>query len=222
MGSLHMQYASIFFLLLSYRLHPTLTLALPIDPQSPTTNLLQLSPSHNLSASNELSVEQNVGNLLRYLATHEDRDLNQAKMLSVILRVDDIDPSLLTASDDIASFRKIDCIFRYGSVPRGFVVENRWPDHWDRWKAPVTGIPHQRLLPVSWHTISTRMSVEWADVVLKRRHRGRYRAVVLLQPAGRPLGWCFDSVELGNGWIGSVLVETTGYISTTDGCLSLL
>ncbi|CAO1605779.1 hypothetical protein XANCAGTX0491_009285 [Xanthoria calcicola] len=222
MGTFYIQCASILLLLFCHHLHLTSTLALPANSQTPAKTLLQLNPSHNINSSNSLSVEQNIGNLMHFLSTNPDPGLNKAQLLTIILRADGNQFPHHTLSADIAAFRKIDCIFRYRSAPRGFRMANRWPDHWDQWNAPIPEVPLTPLLPVSWRTIFSRLSVEWADVVLKQRYPGRYGGVILLQQAGRPLGWCFADLELGDDWVGSVLVETTGEMSITDGCFSLL
>lgn len=198
----------------------TSTTLLPIRPQNPPTSLLQPNLSHNLSASNDLTLQENVGNILRTLAAHHESAYHHARIVAVGLKVDDSDPPHLTLSDNVASFRYINCAFNYGdpSASQGFIVGNRWPNHWNEWKAPEP-IPFTHLPSFPWQAVTTQMSVEWADALLKLRgYGGRYGPVYLRHEPQRPLGWCFDNVELQDGSSRSVLVSITGNVQTYHGC----
>ncbi|KAL8644227.1 MAG: hypothetical protein Q9226_007869 [Calogaya cf. arnoldii] len=218
MMSFHIQIASIFLLLVAFHLHQASTIALPIDPQTPPPTLLQPNPNLNISKLNELTVEQLVGNLVRAIAASPIRAVAETKLVAIMLRVDDNEEDITTSSN-IASFRKIDVVFRHPRSGGGLRFSNRWPHHWDQWQNPLRDLVSLKLLPVAWDTLSVRMSVAWADQLLKippRPYRGAYGAVVAMQLTGRPLGWCFDALENADV---SLLVDTTGLTTIRDDCL---
>ncbi|KAL8851493.1 MAG: hypothetical protein Q9221_003593 [Calogaya cf. arnoldii] len=195
--SFHLQIANIFLLLVAFHLHQASTVALPIDPQTPPTTLIQPNPNHNISTLNELTVEQIVGNLVRAIAASPIRAVAETRLVAVMLRVDDNEQDITTSSN-IASFRKIDVVFRNPKAGGGLRFSNRWPHHWDQWKNPVGDLVSVHLRPVAWDTLSMRMAVAWADQLLKippRPYRGAYGAVVAMQLTGRPL----DSIYAFNG-----------------------
>ena len=221
MGILHLRCAIIIAVLLHY-LCLASSLVLPIHSPISGYNILPSSINGNVSAPNTLTVEQNIRNLLRLLAASPFPGAKQAKLVSILLRVDDHDTIIPTLSSDIASFRKIDCGFRWSDpriIPPGFSIENRWPTHWDHWEAPIPERVSEDWAPVSWQLLFSRMSVEWADVVLKRHgYRGPYGAIVLQQQAGAALGWCFEHVQLDEHWSGNVLVEPNGVAQRWGEC----
>ncbi|KAL8992123.1 MAG: hypothetical protein Q9169_007353 [Polycauliona sp. 2 TL-2023] len=216
------QYTSILFLLLfSYLLHQAIAIALPIGPQTPTNSLTQPGPIHNISASNDLTVEQNVQNLVRKLAGWRETRWTESRLLSITLTVDESDSLHPTLSANIAAFRKIKCLFWFGGqpVPFSFLADNQWPDHWDIWNSPRPAPRRPTLAPVNWQRMFLRMSVEWADTLLKLRgYRGRYGAVVLLQVLGGRLGWCFKHVELEGGWFVDMIVTVNGEVYESGNC----
>ena len=223
MAILVMQLVSIFCILLLSHLPQASALALPIGPPSPSPNLVQPNPNHSISASNTLTVEQNIINLLRSLKPHPFPGVSQAKLISIILQVDDNESINPTLSSNIAQFRKIDLIFRSGDItffPLGFSIENKWPSHWDRWNHRVTETVAGNWAPLSWELMFRRMSVEWADVILKTAgYHGRYGAVILIHRVGQPFGWCFDGIELGEHGSRNVLVKPDGHVQRCDRCL---
>lgn len=219
MRTFYTQCASIL-LLLFHHFNQTSALVPPIHPQNPPTSLLQPKRSHNVSASNDLTLQENVGNLLRTLAVYYESVYRHASIVAVGLKVDDTDLPHLTLSDNVASFRYINCAFNHGDpgALQSFIVRNRWPDRWDQWNAPEP-IPFTHLPSFQWQAVTTRMSVEWADALLKLRgFGGRYGPVYLRHEPQRPLGWCFDNVELQDGASTSVLVSITGEVRRYHGC----
>ncbi|KAL8849374.1 MAG: hypothetical protein Q9221_005612 [Calogaya cf. arnoldii] len=220
MGLLHIHY--FLLLLFSYHLLHTTSIALPPSTANPHTLLQPTKPiynnnNNNISAPPTLTVEQNVENLIQWVTSR-----HPAHILSIRLRVSDHDLPILTLSDEISLFRKIDCVFLLPSYtpPRSLSISNQWPVHWGAWRAPIPEPYHEDWLRLPWKTIFRRMSVEWADHLMKREgYVGEYGAVVLLSMAGRPRGWCFDEVDLEPDLIGSVMVEITGEVYTFNGCM---
>lgn len=222
MGILNLRCPSTI-LLLVHHLSWALSLVLPIYPPISGLNLPPPTINRNVSTSDTLTVEQNIRNLLHLLATDPFPRAKHAKLVSILLRVDDYDTIVPTLSSNMAEFRKIDCGFRWPnpgrSIPRGFLIENRWPAHWDQWASfTIKRVPDD-WAPVSWELMFRRMSVEWADVVLKRSgYRGQYGAVILQQYAGAPLGWCFEHIQLDQHWSGNVLVQPDGVVQRWGEC----
>ncbi|KAL8860189.1 MAG: hypothetical protein Q9178_003453 [Gyalolechia marmorata] len=170
MAILVIQLVSIFCLLLLSHLPQASTLALSIGPQIPSPNLVQPTLNHNISASNTLTVEQNIINLVRSLTPHPSPGISQPKLVYIMLRVDDNESLQPTLSSNIAQFRKIHLIFRSGehpSSPLGFSIDNKWPSHWDQWNPTVPERVRRNGETLPWGFMFRRMSVEWVDVVLK-------------------------------------------------------
>ncbi|KAL8836169.1 MAG: hypothetical protein Q9170_003022 [Blastenia crenularia] len=211
----------LFLSILSISLVPCLTT--PVDIINPPGNP-QLRPPPNSDSSNEITLPENINNLLCWLATHSDIRYNRATLLEIHLNVDDqlIVP---THSNNIHDFRRIECIFRTGGprTPRDhFTIVNQWPHHWDEWQPPEhQTFPHV-LQPIDFEQVRRRMSVDWAEYVLKSKsaeHRF-YDTVSLFKLPETEVGWCFSGVvrEVGEGSGVSLLVEVDGHIREVGHC----
>ena len=172
----------------------------------------------NNASSNDLSntprVEQVVENLIRWVLAQE---YSHPTLRLVILKVDDNHGGFFnpTMSDNIQSFRKIGCVFHI-DVPtpdetEAMTFQNRWPQRWDQWDLNP-GWEHDDMNlnqfgAFNFDQVARRLSVEWADRVLKAHgYRGRYGEVVLVRFEDRDLGWCFGFLELPDGERGARLV----------------
>ena len=175
--------------------------ALPIESHNPPGLFPPSLDSHreNFIEDDGLKVSQVVTYLLRQLALQPDIRFRQALLVGIFLRVSPGDPP----SNNIADFHSIGCIFLYGgdAPPSGksnaFAIGNQWPEHWEEWNNQV--VP--RLIPadfeaIQWQKSQALMSVEKADYLLKAAgYIQRYRGVVMLKLAKRPLGYCFSKVD---------------------------
>ncbi|KAL8848507.1 MAG: hypothetical protein Q9221_006466 [Calogaya cf. arnoldii] len=141
-----------------------------------------------------------VTHLVRQLASQSDIRFREARLSAVFLRVSPGDQ----ASNNIADFRSIGCLFLYGgdAPPTGksnaFSIMNRWPEQWDEWSNKVLprSIQGPALGEIEWQKTQALMSVEKADYLLKAAgYVQRYRGVVILKLANRPLGYCFSKVD---------------------------
>lgn len=189
-----------FLSLFSY-LQQASAFALAIESHNPPILLLPtLDPSWGpVGGHNGPTVGQVVSQLLRQLASLADIRFRNAQMSAVFLRVSPGDQP----SNNIADFRSIGCIFLYGGdappagKSNGFAVVNQWPEQWDEWQNRV--VP--RLVPaafeeIPWQKTQTLMSVEKADYLLKAAgHVQRYRGIVMLKLADKPLGYCFSGLD---------------------------
>ncbi|KAL9001376.1 MAG: hypothetical protein Q9169_000267 [Polycauliona sp. 2 TL-2023] len=176
-------------------------LASPIEVHNPSTLISPIGDLYwgNGETSNESGVGQAIINLLRQLEMRSDVRFRTAELAGVFLRVSPGEQP----SNNIADFRSIGCLFLYGGdAPpmgkfNGFAVVNQWPEHWGEWNHQVA----PRLVPtaleeIPWQKTQTRMSVQKADYLLKAAgYVQRYRGVVMLKLANRPLGYCFSQVD---------------------------
>ncbi|KAL8672764.1 MAG: hypothetical protein Q9168_002790 [Polycauliona sp. 1 TL-2023] len=179
-------------------LRPLSVLASPIEPHDPLTLIPNPIPGNSVTGAGP-TVGQIVTNLLRQLEMRSDIRFRNANLVRVFLRVSPGNQP----SNNIADFHSIGCLFLYGGdippvgKPSGFAVLNQWPEQWDQWTNQVA----PRLIPaaleeIRWQKTQALMSVQMADYLLKAAgHVQRYRGVVILKQANRPLGYCFSQVD---------------------------
>ncbi|KAL8755326.1 MAG: hypothetical protein Q9199_003723 [Rusavskia elegans] len=208
--------------------HQAASSALPAVRQTVASNTIPFGVDVNNSSSNDLSTTPRVENvieaLIRWMRSQQDIRYCQATLRLVGLRVDN-NPQFLnpTMSSDIRRFRRLGCLFRYGGPPAppgepdGFEIQNQWPQHWNQWNLrPIAqpGMLFDELHTISFEQAARRLSVDWADHLLKAHgFRGRYGEVLLVQLSNTPLGWCFGFLELGGDVRGGKLVTiATGEI----------
>ena len=110
----------------------------------PATTAPQHQPSltspntTHLNVSNELTIAENVAQLLSMLSRSQQREYRKATLFNVQISVSRAYPP----SNQIADFRSIACWFRSGAPPPGlplynaFIMQNGAPQHWDRWRSP--------------------------------------------------------------------------------------
>lgn len=204
----YLQFALILLCLFLSSVHQASSHALPANP--PNTPSKPSFQNHN-----SITIDQNIGTLVRTLAKSPDIRYREASMVAVYLAVEHVEDiegvEDITFSSNIGDFRDMLCLFRYGGPqplrPERslFKVKNRWPVHWEQWAHPEPyHVYSENLAPFRWQDASRRMSVEWADVLLKSNgHRGRYGFVFLArtetEELSGPLAWCFGAVETPEG-----------------------
>lgn len=215
-------------LLIVFCSHQAASFALPAVRQNVASNTISFGVDINNSSSNDLSttprVEHVIGALIRWARAQQDVRFREATLRLVGLRVDN-NPQFLnpTMSSHIRHFRRFSCLFHYGGPPsppgepEGFEIQNRWPHHWNQWNlrpVPQTGMIFDELHTINFEQVARRLSVDWADQLLKAHgYRGRYGEVLLVQLSHTPLGWCFGFLELGGDVRGAKLVTiATGEI----------
>ena len=220
---------SLLILLIFFYSHQAATSALPALPQNGQSLGINVNSPPSTNNNNDLTVTQTVEtvvqDLIRWMRAQPDPRLRQASLLAIRMTVDDSpDPIEPTLSDDINRFKRFRCLFRYGgsALDDSFVIQNQWPQHWDRWdlsqhRSPEVGADERAF---SLEAAARRLSVEWADQLLKASgFRSPYGEVLLAQIGGRPLGWCFSHVEIEPDWRGARLVViATGQVLTVEHC----
>ncbi|KAI4249957.1 MAG: hypothetical protein L6R42_008843 [Xanthoria sp. 1 TBL-2021] len=202
----HPRFALLLLFLCLFSIQRASSHALPANPQNPASN-----PS--LRVQNVRAIERNVGNMVLGLAhnSHDTR-YRDSKMVFAMFAVDhvvdeDLPDADRTHSNNIADFRDILCIFRYGGPPpidpehTEFWMKNRWPRHWEQWLPPQDRTERIMWLPFDWHWAVGQLSLGEADALLKANgHRGRYVRVALretnLPGIQSTLAWCFHDVEI--------------------------
>ena len=183
---------------------PGSTRILPILP--PTISALH-APTPNLTFHNphpnDLTIDQNIENVLASLAFDTQPQISQADFLGLVLAAGDRSPNL-PRSSDITSFRKITLMFRAGEATpatplsqRYFRISNRFPDHWEEWGLPdFYETPPWWLddrWPFQWERVQSTMPISFADSLFKDAgYVGSYEAVHLNEIEGRPLQYCFQ------------------------------
>ncbi|KAL8809452.1 MAG: hypothetical protein Q9223_003651 [Gallowayella weberi] len=179
--------------------------ALPARPQSrPSPPALSLPP-------NVLTITQNIHALVNTLIADPNPIYSNSVMLSCELAVEFYEhgdtPHDLFHSGNINRFHDIRCVFRDGGPIEDerqshFIVENKFPEHWDQWSspAPIEFIPGD-YLPFAWSEVENHMSVERADRLLKAAGHepgpgfiGKYDMVHLRKSMADGLAWCFENV----------------------------
>ncbi|KAI4107861.1 MAG: hypothetical protein LQ339_002471 [Xanthoria mediterranea] len=222
---------SFLILLIFFYSHQAATVALPALPQNGQSlgiNVNSPPSTNNNDLSVTKTVETVVEDLLRWTRAQPDPRLRQSSLLGIRMRVDNNgDLFNPTMSDDINRFKRIRCLFRYGGSPAAyddtFQMHNQWPQQWDRWDLspqPLPGVG-ENLRAFSLEAAARRLSVEWADQLLKASgRRGRYGEVILVQNGGRPLGWCFAFLEIQPGVRSArLVVVATGQVLGAEHCL---
>ena len=112
------------------------SLAARTIPQ-PQPSLTSFNSTH-LNAPNELTIAENVAQLLNMLSRTPEREYRKATLFNVQIMVNRAG----RPSNQIADFRSIACWFRSGSRPPGlplynaFIMQNGAPQHWDKWRSP--------------------------------------------------------------------------------------
>ena len=241
MAATYLNLIFVYLSLLLFCSRQALGFAVPIDSQSPASISLSL-PNLDLGKTHSnLRTKPNFGDmvdkLLQWLVAQRDIKYRQALLIGVIIRINNRDAvTQPTLSGNVGDFRFCSCVFRYGGPPyeqmrNGFSVANGYPQHWDRWGAlvPVRHVPDWSpgLRIIQWQQAWARMSLERADELLKANgyRDNRYGQVALVDLGARPLGWCFDYLELAEGELVAVNVEIrTGHVVRVGGataCASL-
>ena len=210
-------------LLLQFICIPAISLALshalPVELQNP----------------NDITIGQNVQNLVDTLTADPDISYRKSMMLTCYIAVDhgDHDPDHFhdyPLSSNIGDFRDIRCVFRYGGPLADerrslFEVQNQWPLHWDQWQPPGEGFYFPSAVrPFSWRKAVRYMSAERANRLLKAdEHRGPYALVSLGKTTAHPDGaWCFLNVQIsdseGGGQRTYFVDVRTGRVEETRYC----
>ena len=194
---------SLRFFILSSVFHQGSTRILSIWPHN--VSALHV-PSRDLTLHrprpNDLTTDQNIGNLLASLAFQGEPQISQADFLGLTLTARDRSPDL-PRSSDITAFRKITLVFRAGGTTPAtplseqyFHISNRFPNHWEEWGLPnFYEVPPWWLddrWPVQWDRVQSIMPISFADSLFKDAgYVGSYEAVFLNEIEGRPLQYCF-------------------------------
>lgn len=133
-----MELHGIFLAYLSLILYstPISSLAMKTVPQHQPS--LISSNTTRFNASDDLTIGENVAQLLAMISRTPEREYRKATLFNVQIMVDRTG----RPSNQIADFRSIACWFRSGATHPGlplynaFIMQNGAPRHWDRWKGP--------------------------------------------------------------------------------------
>ncbi|KAL8951557.1 MAG: hypothetical protein Q9222_002467 [Ikaeria aurantiellina] len=177
-----------------------------LQPPSQNTRVIpSLIPKYTpaFNTSNDLTVDQNIANVLNSLAIDPQLEFNQAKFLGLAMTAGGRAPHR-HRSPDPTDFRNIALFFKAGGVtpatPAAFTyfrIANIYPSYWDRWEDPEF-YEHPPLIwledreEVHWPPVQALMPFARADGLLKQAGlRGAYEVVFLHRKEGKPLQWCF-------------------------------
>ncbi|KAL8691506.1 MAG: hypothetical protein Q9224_004161 [Gallowayella concinna] len=200
-------YPLLLFVLLF--VHHTSARILPILPQTgPNRGIPPTRHGTNNTATNDLTIDQNIATLLRTLSSHTlPIYLNQAKPLNIRLTAGPGDkPDTRRRSDKISDFRSISIDFKGGDIgpatpveQQYFRIHNLFPTDWDQWGPPIAYNPHPPLIyledriPLIWRRIQELMSIEEAYSLARGAgYSGAIDRVWLMQMDTRPLQYCFQ------------------------------
>ena len=219
---------SLQFFIVSSLFHQGSTRILPILPLNTSAlHAPRLNYTLHRPHPNDLTTDQNIGNLLASLAFQAEAQISQADFLGFTLTAGDRSPDLPRARD-ITSFRKIDLIFRAGGTTPAtplseqyFHIRNRFPNHWqewglpDFWEVPVWWLDDR--WPVPWGRVQSIMPISFADSLLKDAgYVGSYEAVFLNEVEGRPLQYCFQCRRTGAMQYSAVVEVYTGVVQEVN------
>ena len=133
-----MKQHGIFLACLSFIHYPNLVSSLAAKTVPQYQPSLTSFNTTRLNASDQLTIAENVAQLLDMLSRTPEREYRKASLFNVQIMVNRAG----RRSNEIADFRSIACWFHSGSRPPGlplynaFIMKNNAPQHWDRWKSP--------------------------------------------------------------------------------------
>ncbi|KAL8871475.1 MAG: hypothetical protein Q9174_002699 [Haloplaca sp. 1 TL-2023] len=183
--------------------------ALPANPLSGPN-----PPTLSLLNHNALTLTQNIGNLVTLLAGDPSGLYSRSQLVDCEIAVEFYQHGSevhdLYVSSNISEFRDINCAFRFGEpkpdgLPSYFLVENKYPDHWDQWSLPLPlpdTRPDDMPQPFAYSEVQNQLSVERADQLLKAAghepgegYDGAYDWVTLRRTSTNEVTWCFQNVQ---------------------------
>ncbi|KAL8950559.1 MAG: hypothetical protein Q9222_003412 [Ikaeria aurantiellina] len=177
----------------------SLSFAAPAGPLLSVVEDLPLNITvASTTSSNEVTLAQNVDNLLREMHTSGDRIHSTAPLVTVFLET----ATAASATTDVHALRHIRAVFHpYTDQPspglRDVITIRNDPIHWDHWLSPQRSIVREDVwdldrYEIQWDEVQSLMSIEEADALVKAAgYDETFWVVQIGQYTGMPLSYLF-------------------------------
>ena len=184
-----------------------LLLTIFLSLQQTKALVLRVNEPHTVVQKN-LTVESVIQTAIDHLHRSPDPAFKDFALIGGELAPQAFGTGPLRLSANISDFHSISLFILLAGKPDIYILENRYPEHWDQWRFtnPTRGaliLGHSSITPsskekgISWRLVQEKMPVEKADRLLKAAgFRGRYLSVELDHLPKAHLRWLFREIEI--------------------------